>query len=151
MNPTSPLDQLKDIHLPDPVSMWPLAWPWWMLLLAIFIAVGLTLYLRKKNTWRRQALSKLKVISSENQLQCIQQCNRLLKQVSLFRFGNSCASLSGEKWLHFLDEKLKNNIFSTEFSAFAYALDKPAAAEEESIDVIKLKKAVELWIRKHTC
>ncbi len=151
MNSASPLDQLKDIHLPDPVSIWPLAWPWWMLLLTIVIVVGFTFYLRKKNTWRRQALSELKLISSENKLLCIQQCNRLLKQVALFRFGSSCAPLSGEKWLHFLDEKIKDDIFIIEFSSFAYAPDKPATAEEESIDVIKLKKAVELWIRKHTC
>ena len=151
MNPTSPLDQLKDIHLPDPVSMWPLAWPWWALLLAIVITAGFSIYLRKKNIWRRQALSELKLISSENKLLCIQQCNRLLKQVALFRFGSSCAPLSGEKWLHFLDEKIKDDIFTSQFSSFAHAPDKLVIAEEESIDVIKLKKAVELWIRKHTC
>ena len=47
----NPLDQLADIHLPDPVSWWPLAPGWWMLLglaVSIFIAVALLVAARKR-------------------------------------------------------------------------------------------------------
>jgi len=150
MNPASPLDQLKDIHLPEAVSIWPLAWPWWVLIICILALVALAVYWHKKNQWRRQALSQLKNIDTQDNLLCIQQCNRLLKQVALYRHGQSCASLSGEKWLNFLDSKVKKVIFSEQLNEFAYAPDQPTHTSA-SIDVIQLKKAVECWIRKHTC
>ncbi len=150
MNPASPLDQLKDIHLPEAVSIWPLAWPWWALIVIALALVAFTVYRHKKNQWRRQALLQLKNIDTHDNLLGIQQCNRLLKQVALYRHGQSCASLSGKKWLEFLDSKVKVAIFSEQFSAFADAPDQPRQSSA-SIDVIQLKKAVECWIRKHTC
>ena len=108
MNPASPLDQLKDIHLPDPVSIWPLAWPWWAMLIALVSLIAFSVYRYNKNQWRRQALKQLSTITTLDEVICIQQCNRLLKQVALYRFGQTCASLSGEKWLEFLDNKVKN-------------------------------------------
>jgi hypothetical protein len=35
MNTTDPLAQLRDIQLPEPVGLWPLAWGWWALLLLV--------------------------------------------------------------------------------------------------------------------
>ena len=70
--------------------------------------------------------------------------------MALYRYGQSCASLSGEKWLEFLDSKVKVAIFTEHFDAFAVALDQPRE-QSASIDVIQLKKAIERWIRKHTC
>ncbi|WP_156497551.1 DUF4381 domain-containing protein, partial [Oleiphilus sp. HI0043] len=44
MNPSSPLDQLKDIHPPVDITWWPLAFGWWALIVisVIAIALGLT-------------------------------------------------------------------------------------------------------------
>ena len=45
MNPAAinanPLDQLRDIHLPEPISWWPLAPGWWLL---IIIALALMVW-----------------------------------------------------------------------------------------------------------
>jgi hypothetical protein len=150
MNPASPLDQLKDIHLPDAVSIWPLAWPWWAMLIALVSLIAFSVYRYNKNQWRRQALKQLNTITTQDEVICIQQCNRLLKQVALYRFGQTCASLSGEKWLEFLDAKVKKPIFCETLSEFAIAPDRPAIGQH-TLDVIKLKKAIESWIRKHTC
>ena len=150
MNPASPLDQLKDIHLPEAVSIWPFAWPWWALIISTLALITFIVLRHKKNKWRRQALAELKNIATNDELSCIQQCNRLLKQVALYRYGQSCASLSGEKWLEFLDSKIKVAIFTESFNSFAFAIDQPREAST-SIDVIQLKKAIENWIRKHSC
>lgn len=150
MNPASPLDQLKDIHLPEAVSIWPLAWPWWALLVCALALITFIVVRYKKNQWRRQALGQLKNIATSDELFCVQQCNRLLKQVALYRFGQSCASLSGEKWLEFLDSKVKTAIFTDHFNTFAFIIDQPREVGT-SIDVIQLKKAIEHWIRKHAC
>jgi len=143
----NPLDQLKDIHLPADVSLWPLAWPWWLLIILLVLLPVLVIYLRRKNRWRKQALRQLKNIEITNKNICIQQCNRLLKQVALFRYGQACASLSGEPWLEFLDSKVNNAIFMPEHLEFASAVDRL----DSSMDPQSLKRAVATWIRKHRC
>ncbi len=143
----NPLDQLKDIHLPADASMWPLAWPWWVLFSAVAVTIVLAIYFKRKNVWRKQALLQLNVIDSANKLQCIKDCNRLLKQVALLRFGQQCASLSGQKWLDFLDSKVKQPIFNPSLAQFASAVDQVDTA----IDPAAVKQAAALWIRKHSC
>lgn len=58
-----PLADLKDIHLPEPISWWPPAPGWW-LLLALLAALILALaaflhYRRKYQAWRKAALREL--------------------------------------------------------------------------------------------
>ncbi len=143
----NPLDQLKDIHLPTDISIWPLAWPWWILIILLLILPILAIFLHRKNRWRKQALVQLSNIAVTNKTLCIQQCNRLLKQVALFRFGSTCASLSGEPWLKFLDSKVKKAIFLPHHLEFASAVDQANCAMNPEL----LKQAVALWIRKHSC
>jgi uncharacterized membrane protein len=143
----NPLDQLKNIHLPAQVSMWPLAWPWWVLLAVIITTIILAIYLKRKNAWRKQALLQLNTIDSANKMQCIQDCNRLLKQVAQLRFGQQCAALSGQKWLDFLDSKVKQAIFNPSLTPFANAPDQV----DTTINPVHVKQAVALWIRKHSC
>ncbi len=143
----NPLDQLKDIHLPADVSMWPLAWPWWVLLSAMIASVILAMYLKRKHAWRKHALLQLNAIDCADKIKCINECNRLLKQVALLRFGQQCASFSGQKWLDFLDSKVKQAIFNPSLTLFASAVDQA----DTTIDPAAVKKATALWIRKHSC
>ena len=39
---------LRDIHLPDPVSLWPLASGWWILMIFFVIFFSLTIYLIRR-------------------------------------------------------------------------------------------------------
>ena len=60
----NPLDQLRDIHLPEPISWWPPAPGWWILALASSVLLAWLLrflYRRyKAKHYRRQALAQLK-------------------------------------------------------------------------------------------
>ena len=143
----NPLEQLKDIHLPADVAWWPLAWPWWLLIILLLSLPVVARYLIRRNRWRKQALRQLDSIDTSDSNACLQQCNRLLKQVALFRYGPSCAPLSGEPWLAFLDSKVERALFIPEHLEFASAVDRLDA----SIDPVSLKRAVASWIRKHTC
>jgi len=62
MTTANPLDQLKDIHLPEAVGFWPPALGWW-LLAAVFVVIlltGILLYKRhQKNAYRRSAVRQL--------------------------------------------------------------------------------------------
>lgn len=67
-NIQDPLAQLRDIHLPDPISWWPPAPGWWILAILVVTATYYTLrwWLRRRayNCYRSEALSKLNELNS---------------------------------------------------------------------------------------
>lgn len=65
MNPTTrALAELRDIHMPDPISFWPLAAGWWLALagaVGLVLAVGLIRRKRRLSA-RRAALAELQAL-----------------------------------------------------------------------------------------
>jgi hypothetical protein len=101
-DPTS-LQNLRDLAVPSPVSWWPLA-PGWYILIALLLAATLTLALRawrshRQNAYRRAALHELNTASSP------QQIAALLKRTALAAYPRSqVASLSGPAWTQWLTQ-----------------------------------------------
>lgn len=143
----NPLDQLKDIHLPPAVSAWPPAWPWWVLLLLVIACGALFIWLRKRNAWRRAAQQAYNQIDWQQPNQAYREANKLLKQIAIQKLGRSCAQLSGEEWLAFLDKHVNKPIFMPELRPFAHVLDEPNIHVDDSA----LQRAVKTWIRKVKC
>ena len=142
----NPLDQLKDIHLPDGVSMWPLAWPWWALLISIIAIVIFSLWFYKKNKWKKAALGQLNILNT-NADNYVSQANRLLKQICLGPLKQTkCAQLSGTAWIDFLNEHCKAPLFIGELQFFAEAPDNPNI----KLDHSALHTACENWIKQQT-
>lgn len=140
----NPLDQLKDIHLPDPISIWPLGMGWWVLVALIICFVALTAWWIKKNQWKRVAKQQLLSYEPVASVDYYYQINRSLKQIAVQRFGSQCAQLSGPRWLEFLDDQLKDPLFSREVPEFGEAPDNPnAKPDPESVQRIAL-----LWLKK---
>lgn len=88
MDPSTLLSQLKDIHAPEPISAWPLAIGWWLVIIFSIVCIASLSYLllRKylKSTWKRQAIKSFKQLSSDYQqaptTDNLLAINRLLKQ-----------------------------------------------------------------------
>jgi len=111
--PTNDLE-LRDIHLPDPVSWWPPAIGWWLALSGVILFCVLVYWLRKY--WLKKQRSA-KVLAGK-ELDLIQKKYQqhhdqkiLIEDLSVF-FRRVClsafpredsAGLTGEKWLVFLD------------------------------------------------
>ena len=99
--PTS-LDLLEDIVVPDPVSWWPLAPAWWVLIAIVVLASacgGWFAYRRwKANAYRRAALRELEALGDG-----ATGIPALMKRVALAVWPRSeIAGLSGERWIAFL-------------------------------------------------
>lgn len=112
------LTQLADIHLPEPVGLWPPAAGWW--LLAALVLAGICFGGRKAiAVWRRRrfrahALLELERIRDEfaasdagdadaARLRYVNGLNSVLRRVALAHFPNAAvASLGGGDWLRFL-------------------------------------------------
>ncbi|MCG8382646.1 MAG: DUF4381 domain-containing protein [Gammaproteobacteria bacterium] len=107
-----PLSQLRALHLPPEPGWWPLAPGWWLISIAtvlLMVSGFIALYRhRKKNTWRRAALSELNRIkqhSNSTAQDSIIRCALLLKRVALAIDSRShVAALGGQQWLAYLDQ-----------------------------------------------
>ena len=107
---TPDLSQLRDIHLPPPVSAWPPAPGWGLLAVLTLIALGLGVWgwLRyRRDRWRRAALKELRRLSEQEPAARIRELSVLLRRVALRRYPREeVAALSGEAWLALLDRAM---------------------------------------------
>lgn len=116
--PQDPLAQLRDIHIPEEVSVWPLDWGWWCLAIVIFIVVIWTYRTIRNyvqfNKPRKQALAQLTLINVEQHDWPV-AVNTLVKRTALSYFPHQdVAQLHGERWLAFLSSRMKKDIDQVE-------------------------------------
>lgn len=115
---------LRDIHLPDPISWWPLAPGWWILLLLLVSVVLLTMYFIRR--YRNHKISALYLANQEleriktdfninqDKSNLVKELSELIRRLSISVFPREeSAGLTGEEWLRFLDQYSDKNEFDT--------------------------------------
>lgn len=109
---------LRDIHLPEPVSWWPLAPGWWLLLIAIILLVALFVIVKKIRYSRRIKRASREALQSvtkqyqqdRNKVHLAQNLSTLLRRASIsFYPRRNTAGLTGRDWLTFLDTTMPDN------------------------------------------
>jgi hypothetical protein len=160
MDPTTatqdPLAQLRDIHLPEPVTVFAFT-PGWILLAivaALVLGYAVLRLLRwwLKQAYRRQALRELdglqqSFLADNDAASYLQQLTRLLKRVALSHFPRDrVASLSGEAWVAFLDRTGRTNDFSM---GPGQVLIQGGYEQAPEFDPQQLHRLGALWIRQH--
>jgi len=152
MDPNSVLSQLRDIHTPEAIGWWPLAWGWWVLgALILVIAVSATVLIVRqirKTAWKRQALKALPVLQREYLEQ--PDAHRLTQLVTLMkRCLLSSKSSSGGKmnldsriWLKALQQP-QGLLSQTEIEALyqGHYTPEPTKLDRQSF------KRIQKWIR----
>lgn len=105
------LQQLRDIHYPEPIGFWPMAKAWWLLMaLLLMLSCGIFYMLKwwKSYSIKRQFLDELNLIEStyhQNRAakEALSQLAILLKRVALTYYPRAdVASLYGPSWVLFL-------------------------------------------------
>ena len=154
MNPQDPLAALHPLRQPDPISWWPLAPGWWLLIVLLLLGLGALVYLvvrrYRSNAYRRQALTQLEQLRQEH-LQhkddsaYLAGTNALLKSVALRAYPRrEVAACSGDTWLDFLNSSCKQaGQFPADFVSAAYRKQCPP------IDMEELYKSAACWIKRH--
>ena len=104
------LAQLRDIHLPDAVHMWPPAPGWWFAFGLMVLAVTV-IFLRvraNRRSLRRAALRELDSVENSYRITSdaavlARSLSALLRRTALARFGRArVAGLHGQEWIEFL-------------------------------------------------
>ena len=117
--PAEPLP-LRDIHLPEPVSWWPPAPGWWLLLIAgIVIIASLLVYrwIRNSRLLKRTVVAELNRVRARYQenhdpVELVKSLSTLMRRASISFYPRStAASLTGNDWLKYLDSTSQRKDF----------------------------------------
>lgn len=137
------LAKLHDIHLPAPISWWPLAPGWYLLLGLALLLLGLVMYLmRRAQRHKRaklQALQLLRQFEQEyqneaNSQQIAMKVSELLRRVALAYYPRTeVAGLQGDAWLAFLTKTSKGIDFNALDSYLLVLPYQPARSEGSSV------------------
>jgi len=150
----NPLDQLRDIHLPEAISWWPPAPGWWILALA---GSALTVWLlrwlyRRYNAkhYRRQALAQLRELQAGNDSQeQLRALFVLLKQTANCAYPNRQPSaMAIAPFVEFLHFSCDKSVFSqptSELQTLLYA--EQSSAQSQDLDA--LFDDARVWIQNH--
>lgn len=115
------LKELRDIHTPDGVALWPLAPSWWLLLVGMVIVLFVWIWWRWLNVRKRSLkafLSKLMLLQLQYQktndmTHFISALSILMRRYVLSLYPRrQVAALTGDEWLAFLDRTGGNGEFS---------------------------------------
>lgn len=145
--------QLRDVHLPQDISWWPLALGWW-LLIAVFAAAvitGLMYLLRKakRQRYRAAALKELRECyaiwqNNQNASAYLQTANSILKRCVL-RFDQTAAALSGEQWATALNQLTTRPLAENLHRAISTQCYHP----DPRVDIDQLQTQISDWIKTH--
>jgi hypothetical protein len=149
----NPLDQLRDIHLPEPVSWWPMAPGWWSLIIAgTVLLVWLIRFFYRRHSaklYRRQALEKLNSLKlAGNSQQQLRELFELLKQTAISAYPNRHpSSQSIDQFIVFLQQSCDKPVFARVNMEFDKALY--SSSSQSSVQNDKLFEDAKIWIKQH--
>ncbi len=152
------MQQLHDIEGLDPISIWPLAIGWWLLIAAsaclfIFLIVILCKWIAYKRSWKNDSLKRLSLLDKSLIHQASQEDVALLseyiRRIALRRFSRKeCASLIGTDWLSWLSQHDPKQFDWVDHGKVLIELPYAPANKQADKEGIKLLiRAAKEWVR----
>lgn len=149
---------LRDLHLPEAIGWWPPAPGWWFLILLAVAAIVYVVYrsLRqwRRNAMRRVALKELRRIQKDyasgvDEITLAIELSALLRRAMLaYAAREEVAGLTGERWLHWLDQGLDEKPFANGAGHNVESLPyRRADRIEDDVDVQGMIDAIRLRLR----
>ncbi len=153
MNPSDPLAQLRDIHLPADISHWPLAPGWWLLVIVAASLLGWLSWLLVKRyrarLYRRQAMLKITQLQQDPGADLLPALFATLKQTANSAYPERhFSSLSINDFIAFMQSSCDQPLFEN----LPSNLDNMLYAEQPEIDSAMAEQLVSsaiIWIKQH--
>ncbi|MBT5231243.1 MAG: DUF4381 domain-containing protein [Methylococcales bacterium] len=147
------LNGLREIQVPETVSIWPLAPVWWISLFLIIALISRSAFKRRpvKNPAVDLALDQLNLLRKQyrDHQSTSQSCidlSQLLRQMALsLAPRDQVAQLTGQPWLQWLDQQANMQEFSSGIGQIM--LSAPYQANPD-INIHPLFKLIRRWIKQ---
>ena len=156
MQQADPLAQLRDIHLPEPISWWPPAPGLWLvailLLTIIFFATRWLIKRRRNNSYRREALQQLEHISSayDDKLEQCHELMALLRRTAKTAYPKqTLESELNPVFFSRLNQYCKQPVFDEQLVKQLGELPYQANPTISSSMLQQLSEAANQWLKKH--
>lgn len=151
------LKQLHDVHAPPPVAAWPPGPGWWFvagLLVLLLIGLGVWLWRRHRDAWRRAALAECRRIADEERVddEAAAQWLNLLRRVAVHTSTTEeSRRLSGAQWAAWIgaradDADIAANVLLLEKIAFAGSAENGAALDRTAMQA-SIARVLRRWPR----
>jgi len=116
------LPEIHDIYIPDGVSIFPLAYGWWIILGGIVAAFFLIKFIlwSIKTSKKYYALTVLKNIDTTSPVDAALKMSELLRRICNIKYKKASA-LYGKDWIDFLNEKSSYKISGDTANLLIYA------------------------------
>ena len=158
MKPTPDSLPLRDIHLPEPITWWPLAPGWWLLLGLLIVGVLLVLFLKKRHyqrRFKRASLHELQKIrdrwqESQNLTQLVKAISALLRRTAISYYPRqNIAGLTDADWLRFLDAtNAQKDDFSKGVGKVLRSAPYVKTVHDNEVDAQALLTLTERWLHQ---
>ena len=116
---------LRDIHLPLPVGIWPLATGWWFLIAALIAVIAIVLLLiqrHRRPTALKQALAEVDRLFGTSEISNVQrnqEISLILKKLAVTTYPREdVAGLSGQEWIKWVRSQLEGGTLSAQLLDF---------------------------------
>lgn len=151
------LSGLRDIHLPEIPSLWPLPISFWILLVVVLITVFLGRAVWKRIhriTARKYANNEVESLTkrfSGNNYKIASEICLLLRRIALMKFKREdVSSLSGKAWRRFLEDTTKKPVFEGEAGDIVENIMFIPSDRFHFRDITALTVAAKEWIAENT-
>lgn len=151
--------ELRDIHLPEPISWWPIAPGWWLIAASLLLTVVIFFIARKiyaMRQLRRDIKAELDDIKQQfqatrNKAQLAKALSVLLRRANItFYAADNIAGLTGKDWLQHLDSTSRGASADKHFDSDIgqTLLNAPYLPDETELDfdAQALIKLSETWL-----
>lgn len=151
------LKGLKELQVPEQVSLWPQTLGWWLVLVGLLFWVFRFCLRRSKNYWRnryrRLAIAQLSVLRrriSAGDNSGLRLVPEVVKATALQSFPRvDVARLYGDEWEDFLDSSYSGVSFKQRFPGLLYTLSyQPFDGEKFPLSE-EFWQHVIAWVRNH--
>lgn len=151
---TNPLElPLRDVHIPEAISWWPVAMGWWITMLLIPMLLWISFLIYKRLTRKtaiktaKKLLVELKQDATKSDAEKLIEISALVRRVAMSVSSRAeCASLTGSAWLAYLDKSVKDNGFTQGagqcLANLGYQKNVP-----ENINLPELITLIERWLK----
>ena len=142
------LPELRDIHLPDGVSVFPPAYGWWVILGGVvlaFVLAEIFILVRRKSK-KLYALRLLNNTEGRGVVPAAVRMSEILRRICVFKYKEA-AALFGRDWIDFLNSRGKSKIGGKAADLLLNApYVSPASGVYSETDAAELRRFCKDWI-----